>query len=210
MRLCERRLRQLATFTTASASARSLRVRAMLARHLRETIRQPDEPGRCSPSLLRGERVRSHRRYRQDDDYRRRPGTRQLHDDAGGARTAAGCAAAQGRCACSASIALTVSEVRPFTDKQIALLAELRGAGGHRDGERAAHHRDARGAGAADRDRRGAAGHQSSPGDLAPVFDAMLEKATRLVRRGFGDALHLRRRACSVLPQRAAIRAAIC
>ena len=51
-------------------------------------------------------------------------------------------------------------EVRPFTDKQIALLAELRRAGGHRDGERAAHHRDARGAGAADRDRRGAAGHQ--------------------------------------------------
>ena len=39
-------------------------------------------------------------------------------------------------------------------------VAELRGAGGHRDGERAAHHRDARGAGAADRDRRGVAGHQ--------------------------------------------------
>ena len=35
-------------------------------------------------------------------------------------------------------------------------VAELRGAGGHRDGECAAHHRDARGAGAADRDRRGA------------------------------------------------------
>ena len=34
--------------------------------------------------------------------------------------------------------------------------AELRGAGGHRDGERAADHRDARGIGAADRDRRGA------------------------------------------------------
>ncbi len=38
--------------------------------------------------------------------------------------------------------------------------AEFRGAGGDRDGERAAHHRDARGVGAADRDRRGAAGHQ--------------------------------------------------
>ena len=35
-------------------------------------------------------------------------------------------------------------------------LAELRRAGGHRDGERAADHRDARGIGAADRDRRGA------------------------------------------------------
>ena len=40
-------------------------------------------------------------------------------------------------------------------------VAEFRGAGGHRDGERAADHRDARGAGAADRDRRGVAGHQS-------------------------------------------------
>ena len=39
-------------------------------------------------------------------------------------------------------------------------VAELRGAGGHRDGERAADHRDARGLGAADRDRRGVAGHQ--------------------------------------------------
>jgi GAF domain-containing protein len=32
--------------------------------------------------------------------------------------------------------------------------------GGHRDGERAAHHRDARGIGAANRDRRGIAGYQ--------------------------------------------------
>ena len=39
-------------------------------------------------------------------------------------------------------------------------VAEFRGAGGHRDGERAADHRDARGVGAADRDRRGVAGHQ--------------------------------------------------
>ena len=39
-------------------------------------------------------------------------------------------------------------------------VAELRSAGGHRDGERAAPDRDARGLGAADRDRRGLAGHQ--------------------------------------------------
>ena len=41
-----------------------------------------------------------------------------------------------------------------------SLLQHLRRSGGDRDGERAADHRDARGAGAADRDRRGVAGHQ--------------------------------------------------
>ena len=76
-----------------------------------------------------------------------------------GIRTSLCVTLAQGR-ACSAISALYRQEVRPFSDKQIALLRELRGAGGDRDGERAADHRDARGTGAADRDRRGVAGHQ--------------------------------------------------
>src|SRR6516165_4096308 len=50
-------------------------------------------------------------------------------------------------------------EVRPFSDKQIAI-AEFRGAGGHCDGERAAPDRNARSTGAADRDRRSVAGYQ--------------------------------------------------
>ena len=68
--------------------------------------------------------------------------------------------AAEGRPTCSAILPLTDRRCGRSPTKQIALLAELRGAGGHRDGERAAHHRDARGPGAADRDRRGVAGHQ--------------------------------------------------
>ena len=65
-------------------------------------------------------------------------------------------------------IAIYRQEVRPFTDKQIELVQELRRAGGDRHREHAAaqriapaHRRSHRGAGAADRDLGGAAA--SSP-----------------------------------------------
>ena len=48
--------------------------------------------------------------------------------------------------ACSGQSALIARRCEPFTDKQIALLQNFRRPGGHRDGERAADHRDARGA----------------------------------------------------------------
>ena len=50
-----------------------------------------------------------------------------------------------------------VAAVHRQADRSVA---ELRGAGGDRNGECAADHRDARGIGAANRDRRGIAGHQ--------------------------------------------------
>jgi GAF domain-containing protein len=48
----------------------------------------------------------------------------------------------------------------PLLREAYCVVAEFRGAGGHRDGECAAPDRDARGLGAADRDCRGAGGHQ--------------------------------------------------
>ena len=60
---------------------------------------------------------------------------------------------------CSASCRLSPGGPAVLRQADRAV-AEFRGAGGHRDGERAADRRDARGLGAADRDRRGVAGHQ--------------------------------------------------
>ena len=81
-------------------------------------------------------------------------------------------------------------EVRPFTDKQIELVSNFaKQAVIAIENTRLLNELRQRSLRTANRHVRSAPGHQPSPGDLQPVFEAMLENATRICGAKFGNLL---------------------
>ena len=179
-----------------------------------------DAPGSTDPARSRTEQRRPHRgRARTTNAYRIGEPTPRL------VGRSWRCAHRACRCRCARTESLLGFIVRlppgsPAVHRQADRAAgELRRPGGDRDGERAADHRAARGAGAADRDRRGVAGDQclarqsgagvrcdageGACGCAAPTFGTLdTYDGERIPRRG--DARRHRRSALAEMRYRLA------
>src|SRR5436309_9064031 len=143
-------------------------------------------PGTGPARMLAGERIVHHLDMMEEEAYRRGEPNRRALVDLGGARSAINVALVKERTFLG-FITLFRREVRPFSDKQIALVENFAAQAviAIENARLITETREALEQQTATAEVLGVI--NSSPGDLAPVFEAMLDKALRLCGASFGN-----------------------
>jgi GAF domain-containing protein len=188
MRLCEAAFGGLWTFERDSFVAVAMKnVPAACAQFFAETTAIPG-PGTAPYRFLHGERLAHEIDLASSEAYKAGDPARRALVDLGGARTALQIALRKDDQVLGI-ITVYRQEVRPFSDKQIALLENFAAQAviAMENARLITETREAL-------EQQTATAEvlqviNSSPGDLAPVFDAMLEKAMRLCEASFGSLM---------------------
>ncbi len=184
MRLCEAAFGVLWTYDGASLHAGAA---YQLPGALADFVRAPHTPGPRSAlgRLIRAKDVVHIGNYLADEAYLSGEPMPVATGDLGGARTLLAVPLCKGETLSGAIVAYR-QEVRPFSDKQIALLQNFAAQAviAMENARLLTETREAL-------EQQTATAEvlqviNSSPGELAPVFDAMLEKAMRLCGAAFG------------------------
>ena len=185
MRLCDAAFGELVTYDGERFHAGALR--GLPAAHAEFRLKNPalPTPGTVPAQLVEGTDIVHVEDLRATDAYQRGDRHRRSLVDQGGARTNLAVALRKDK-ALLGFIMIFRQEVRPFSDKQIALLENFAAQAviAIENARLITETREAL-------EQQTATAEvlqviNSSPGELAPVFEAMLEKAMRLCEVAFG------------------------